>query len=144
MMYVCVQIFMKYGRQRWKLRGRIEINAKQVWDSEETVFLPLISEFLSVKVSPSQCLKPQKLIFLFFWLFGVRILGWNTVSVNDIYFYILHFMLVNSVNNRFGGTELLKVVIFCSMIKSYFCGPLGNRAEEPSQSCGCRKCFLRD
>ncbi|XP_041794715.1 rho family-interacting cell polarization regulator 1 isoform X2 [Chelmon rostratus] len=45
------EIFMKYGRQRWKLRGRIEINAKQVWDSEEMVFLPLISEFLSVKVT---------------------------------------------------------------------------------------------
>lgn len=41
---------MKYGRQRWKLRGRIEINGKQVWDSEEMVFLPLITEFLSIKV----------------------------------------------------------------------------------------------
>ncbi|XP_074487708.1 rho family-interacting cell polarization regulator 1 isoform X1 [Sebastes fasciatus] len=45
------EIFMKYGRQRWKLRGRIELNAKQVWDSEEMVFLPLVSEFLSVKVT---------------------------------------------------------------------------------------------
>uniref|UniRef100_A0A3P8Q175 FAM65 N-terminal domain-containing protein n=1 Tax=Astatotilapia calliptera TaxID=8154 RepID=A0A3P8Q175_ASTCA len=45
------EIFMKYGRQRWKLRGRIEINAKQVWDSEEIVFQPLINEFLSVKVT---------------------------------------------------------------------------------------------
>ncbi|XP_071345010.1 rho family-interacting cell polarization regulator 1 isoform X2 [Trachinotus anak] len=45
------EIFMKYGRQRWKLRGRIEINAKQVWDSEDMVFLPLINEFLSVKVT---------------------------------------------------------------------------------------------
>ncbi|XP_069383941.1 rho family-interacting cell polarization regulator 1 isoform X10 [Paralichthys olivaceus] len=45
------EIFMRYGRQRWKLRGRIEINAKQVWDSEEMVFLPLISDFLSVKVT---------------------------------------------------------------------------------------------
>uniref|UniRef100_A0A8C2JLG7 RHO family interacting cell polarization regulator 1 n=1 Tax=Cyprinus carpio TaxID=7962 RepID=A0A8C2JLG7_CYPCA len=44
------EIFMKYGRQRWKLRGRIEINGKQVWDSEEMVFLPLITEFLSIKV----------------------------------------------------------------------------------------------
>uniref|UniRef100_A0A667ZIV2 RHO family interacting cell polarization regulator 1 n=1 Tax=Myripristis murdjan TaxID=586833 RepID=A0A667ZIV2_9TELE len=44
-------IFMKYGRQRWRLRGRIEINAKQVWDSEEMVFLPLITEFLSIKVT---------------------------------------------------------------------------------------------
>uniref|UniRef100_A0A3Q2DNJ1 Protein FAM65A-like n=1 Tax=Cyprinodon variegatus TaxID=28743 RepID=A0A3Q2DNJ1_CYPVA len=45
------EIFMKYGRQRWKLRGRIEINAKQVWDNEEMVFVPLINEFLSVKVT---------------------------------------------------------------------------------------------
>uniref|UniRef100_A0A493TRH5 RHO family interacting cell polarization regulator 1 n=1 Tax=Anas platyrhynchos platyrhynchos TaxID=8840 RepID=A0A493TRH5_ANAPP len=44
------EIFMKYGRQRWKLRGRIEVNSKQVWDSEEMVFLPLITEFLSIKV----------------------------------------------------------------------------------------------
>uniref|UniRef100_A0A9J8BEE6 RHO family interacting cell polarization regulator 1 n=1 Tax=Cyprinus carpio carpio TaxID=630221 RepID=A0A9J8BEE6_CYPCA len=45
------EIFMKYGRQRWKLRGRIEINGKQVWDSEEMVFLPLITEFLSIKLT---------------------------------------------------------------------------------------------
>ncbi|KAG1944740.1 rho family-interacting cell polarization regulator [Pimephales promelas] len=45
------EIFMKYGRQRWKLRGRIEINGKQVWDSEDMVFLPLITEFLSIKVT---------------------------------------------------------------------------------------------
>uniref|UniRef100_A0A8C7LLQ6 RHO family interacting cell polarization regulator 1 n=1 Tax=Oncorhynchus mykiss TaxID=8022 RepID=A0A8C7LLQ6_ONCMY len=44
-------ILMKYGRQRWKLRGRIEINCKQVWDSEDMVFLPLITEFLSIKVT---------------------------------------------------------------------------------------------
>lgn len=41
---------MKYGRQRWKLKGRIEVNGKQVWDSEDMVFLPLITEFLSIKV----------------------------------------------------------------------------------------------
>ncbi|XP_054475377.1 rho family-interacting cell polarization regulator 1-like isoform X2 [Anoplopoma fimbria] len=45
------EIFMKYGRQRWKLRGRIELNGKQVWDSEEMVFVPLVSDFLSVKVT---------------------------------------------------------------------------------------------
>ncbi|XP_060644463.2 rho family-interacting cell polarization regulator 1 isoform X2 [Anolis sagrei] len=45
------EIFMRYGRQRWKLRGRIEANSKQVWDSEEVVFLPLITEFLSIKVT---------------------------------------------------------------------------------------------
>uniref|UniRef100_A0A8C8FCH7 FAM65 N-terminal domain-containing protein n=1 Tax=Oncorhynchus tshawytscha TaxID=74940 RepID=A0A8C8FCH7_ONCTS len=46
-----ILILMKYGRQRWKLRGRIEINCKQVWDSEDMVFLPLITEFLSIKVT---------------------------------------------------------------------------------------------
>ncbi|XP_060248056.1 rho family-interacting cell polarization regulator 1 isoform X2 [Meriones unguiculatus] len=45
------EICMKYGRQRWKLRGRIESSGKQVWDSEETVFLPLLTEFLSIKVT---------------------------------------------------------------------------------------------
>ncbi|XP_057566579.1 rho family-interacting cell polarization regulator 1 isoform X3 [Hippopotamus amphibius kiboko] len=45
------EIYMKYGRQRWKLRGRIESSGKQVWDSEETVFLPLLAEFLSIKVT---------------------------------------------------------------------------------------------
>ncbi|XP_047645823.1 rho family-interacting cell polarization regulator 1 isoform X2 [Phacochoerus africanus] len=45
------EICMKYGRQRWKLRGRIEGSGKQVWDSEETVFLPLLTEFLSIKVT---------------------------------------------------------------------------------------------
>ncbi|KAM8861613.1 rho family-interacting cell polarization regulator 1 isoform 1-T1 [Synchiropus picturatus] len=45
------EIFMKYGRQRWKLRGRIEMNGKQVWDSEDMMFLPLINDFLSIKVT---------------------------------------------------------------------------------------------
>ncbi|KAM6223511.1 rho family-interacting cell polarization regulator 1 [Rhynchocyon petersi] len=45
------EICMKYGRQRWKLRGRIESSGKQVWDSEETIFLPLLTEFLSIKVT---------------------------------------------------------------------------------------------
>lgn len=29
------QIFMKYGRQRWKLKGKIEVNGKQSWDKEK-------------------------------------------------------------------------------------------------------------
>lgn len=45
------EIFMRYGRQRWKLRGKIEVNSGQVWDSEDMVFQPLINEFLSVKVT---------------------------------------------------------------------------------------------
>ncbi|XP_021116211.1 protein FAM65B isoform X6 [Heterocephalus glaber] len=45
------EIFMKYGRQRWKLKGRIEVNGKQSWDGEETVFLPLIVGLISIKVT---------------------------------------------------------------------------------------------
>ncbi|CAO2595550.1 Rho family-interacting cell polarization regulator 2 [Lemmus lemmus] len=44
-------IFMKYGRQRWKLKGKIEVNGKQSWDGEETVFLPLIVGLISIKVT---------------------------------------------------------------------------------------------
>uniref|UniRef100_A0A8D0GU90 Rho family-interacting cell polarization regulator 2 n=1 Tax=Sphenodon punctatus TaxID=8508 RepID=A0A8D0GU90_SPHPU len=45
------EIFMRYGRQRWKLKGRIEVNGKQSWDSEEMVFLPLIVGLISIKVT---------------------------------------------------------------------------------------------
>ncbi|XP_044539448.1 rho family-interacting cell polarization regulator 2 [Gracilinanus agilis] len=44
-------IFMKYGRQRWKLKGKIEVNGKQSWDGEEMVFLPLIAGLISIKVT---------------------------------------------------------------------------------------------
>lgn len=33
----------------------MEINAKQEWDNEEIVFVPLINEYFSVKVCPSHC-----------------------------------------------------------------------------------------
>uniref|UniRef100_A0A3B3DXG1 RHO family interacting cell polarization regulator 1 n=1 Tax=Oryzias melastigma TaxID=30732 RepID=A0A3B3DXG1_ORYME len=45
------EVLMKYGRQRWKLRGQMEINGKQVWDGEKMLFVPLIGEFLTVKVT---------------------------------------------------------------------------------------------
>lgn len=44
------QVLMRYGRQRWRLRGRMEVSNKQMWDSEEYIFLPLITELLSIKV----------------------------------------------------------------------------------------------
>lgn len=50
-----LQIFMKYGRQRWKLKGKIEANGKQSWDGEEVVFLPLIVGFISIKVQYCLC-----------------------------------------------------------------------------------------
>ncbi|MEE6464765.1 hypothetical protein FKM82_006346 [Ascaphus truei] len=42
---------MRYGRQRWKLKGKIEVNGKQSWDGEEMFFLPLINGLISIKVT---------------------------------------------------------------------------------------------
>ncbi|XP_057210950.1 rho family-interacting cell polarization regulator 2 isoform X2 [Triplophysa rosa] len=45
------EIFMRYGRQRWKLKGKIEANSKQSWDGEEMVFTPLITDLINIKVT---------------------------------------------------------------------------------------------
>ncbi|XP_067105671.1 rho family-interacting cell polarization regulator 1-like isoform X1 [Osmerus mordax] len=45
------EVLMRFGRQRWRLRGRVEVGSRQVWDSEEYVFLPLVTEMLSIKVT---------------------------------------------------------------------------------------------
>lgn len=45
------EVLMRAGRQRWRLRGRVESSGRQVWDSEDYVFLPLITEMLSIKVT---------------------------------------------------------------------------------------------
>ncbi|XP_060630902.2 rho family-interacting cell polarization regulator 2 isoform X5 [Anolis sagrei] len=45
------EIFMRYGRQRWKLKGKIEVNGKQSWDGEEMIFFPLIVGLISIKVT---------------------------------------------------------------------------------------------
>lgn len=45
------EVLMRYGRQRWRLRGRMEVSNKQIWDSEEYMFMPLITELLSIKVT---------------------------------------------------------------------------------------------
>ncbi len=47
------QIFMRYGRQRWKLKGKIETNSKQSWDGEEMIFMPLITDLINIKVGSS-------------------------------------------------------------------------------------------
>ncbi|XP_052440895.1 rho family-interacting cell polarization regulator 2 isoform X1 [Carassius gibelio] len=45
------EIFMRYGRQRWKLKGKIETNSKQSWDGEEMIFMPLITDLINIKVT---------------------------------------------------------------------------------------------
>ncbi|KAL4629945.1 protein FAM65B-like [Arapaima gigas] len=56
------EIFMRYGRQRWKLKGKIEANSRQSWDAEEMVFLPLITDLLSIKVSELKGLATHVLV----------------------------------------------------------------------------------
>ncbi|XP_072585112.1 rho family-interacting cell polarization regulator 2 isoform X4 [Vulpes vulpes] len=56
------EIFMKYGRQRWKLKGKIEANGRQSWDGEEVVFLPLIVGFISIKVTELKGLATHLLV----------------------------------------------------------------------------------
>ncbi|KAJ3594260.1 hypothetical protein NHX12_006591 [Muraenolepis orangiensis] len=45
------EVLMRYGRQRWRMRGRVEVSSKQVWDSDDYIFLPLVTDLLSIKVT---------------------------------------------------------------------------------------------
>ncbi|XP_063041473.1 rho family-interacting cell polarization regulator 2 isoform X2 [Engraulis encrasicolus] len=56
------EIFMRYGRQRWKLKGRIEANSRQSWDGEEMVFMPLITDLISIKVTELKGLATHVLV----------------------------------------------------------------------------------
>ncbi|KAM9839090.1 rho family-interacting cell polarization regulator 2 [Aulostomus maculatus] len=56
------EIFMRYGRQRWKLKGRIEVNSRQSWDGEEMVFMPLIADLINIKVTELKGLATHMLV----------------------------------------------------------------------------------
>ncbi|TNN61465.1 Protein FAM65B [Liparis tanakae] len=56
------QIFMRYGRQRWKLKGRIEVNSRQSWDGDEMVFMPLITDLINIKVTELKGLASHMLV----------------------------------------------------------------------------------
>lgn len=45
-----LQVLMRLGRQRWRLKGRIEQDDSQTWDEEERVFVPTVHENLEIKV----------------------------------------------------------------------------------------------
>ncbi|XP_059979916.1 RIPOR family member 3 isoform X2 [Lagenorhynchus albirostris] len=45
------EVLLRLGRQRWKLRGRIESDDSQTWDEEEKVFIPTLHENLEIKVT---------------------------------------------------------------------------------------------
>ncbi|XP_017160072.1 RIPOR family member 3 isoform X1 [Poecilia reticulata] len=44
------EVVVRLGRQRWKIRGRIESDDSQSWDEEEMVFLPHVYHNFEIKV----------------------------------------------------------------------------------------------
>ncbi|XP_038580434.1 rho family-interacting cell polarization regulator 2 isoform X3 [Micropterus salmoides] len=56
------EIFMRYGRQRWKLKGKIEVNSRQSWDGDEMVFMPLITDLINIKVTELKGLATHMLV----------------------------------------------------------------------------------
>ncbi|XP_056316509.1 RIPOR family member 3 [Danio aesculapii] len=45
------EVLIRLGRQRWKIRGRIQTDDRQMWDEEEMVFLPHIHGNFEIKVT---------------------------------------------------------------------------------------------
>ncbi|KAK2491160.1 hypothetical protein MC885_011885 [Smutsia gigantea] len=45
------EVLMRLGRQRWKLKGRIESDDSQTWEEEERAFLPALHENFEIKVT---------------------------------------------------------------------------------------------
>ncbi|XP_015230787.1 PREDICTED: protein FAM65C [Cyprinodon variegatus] len=48
------EVVVRLGRQRWKIRGRIESDDSQSWDEEEMVFLPHIYHNFEIKVTEAK------------------------------------------------------------------------------------------
>ncbi|XP_013373807.1 PREDICTED: protein FAM65C isoform X3 [Chinchilla lanigera] len=44
------EVLMRLGRQRWRLKGRIESDDSQIWDAEEKAFVPTLHDNLEIKV----------------------------------------------------------------------------------------------
>uniref|UniRef100_A0A8C3VVJ3 RIPOR family member 3 n=1 Tax=Catagonus wagneri TaxID=51154 RepID=A0A8C3VVJ3_9CETA len=45
------EVLLRLGRQRWKLRGRIESDDSQTWDEEQKAFIPTLHENFEIKVT---------------------------------------------------------------------------------------------
>ncbi|XP_030276378.1 RIPOR family member 3 isoform X2 [Sparus aurata] len=48
------EVIVRLGRQRWRIRGRIESDDTQSWDEEEMVFLPHIHHNFEIKVTEAK------------------------------------------------------------------------------------------
>ncbi|KAJ7413092.1 Protein FAM65C [Willisornis vidua] len=47
----CTEVFMRLGRQKWRLKGKIETDDSQTWDEEEKIFIPNLHEKFEIKVT---------------------------------------------------------------------------------------------
>uniref|UniRef100_A0A8C0ZBX3 RIPOR family member 3 n=2 Tax=Cyanistes caeruleus TaxID=156563 RepID=A0A8C0ZBX3_CYACU len=45
------EVFVRLGRQKWRLKGKIETDDSQTWDEEEKVFIPNLHEKFEIKVT---------------------------------------------------------------------------------------------
>ncbi|KAM3664222.1 RIPOR family member 3 isoform 1-T2 [Ammospiza maritima maritima] len=45
------EVFVRLGRQKWRLRGKIETDDSQTWDEEEKIFIPNLHEKFEIKVT---------------------------------------------------------------------------------------------
>ncbi|OXB62016.1 hypothetical protein ASZ78_003187 [Callipepla squamata] len=45
------QVFVRLGRQKWRLKGKIESDDSQTWDEEEKIFIPNLHEQFEIKVT---------------------------------------------------------------------------------------------
>lgn len=49
--FLCgLQVFVRLGRQKWRLKGKIETDDSQTWDEEEKIFIPNLHEKFEIKV----------------------------------------------------------------------------------------------
>uniref|UniRef100_A0A8B9G0V8 RIPOR family member 3 n=1 Tax=Amazona collaria TaxID=241587 RepID=A0A8B9G0V8_9PSIT len=46
-----ILVFVRLGRQKWRLKGKIETDDSQTWDEEEKIFIPNLHEKLEIKVT---------------------------------------------------------------------------------------------
>ncbi|XP_066055370.1 RIPOR family member 3 isoform X2 [Chamaea fasciata] len=45
------EVFVRLGRQKWRLKGKIETDDSQTWDEEEKIFVPNLHEKFEIKVT---------------------------------------------------------------------------------------------
>lgn len=76
------EVVVRLGRQRWRIRGRIESDDTQSWDQEEMVFLPYIHHNFEIKVTEAKGL-------------GWQLVGMVTCASADFFVVKPRLMLVD-------------------------------------------------